>query len=202
MTNVIVYWSFSLFLLSRTPYGLWRKILEDTELMANARLKVSQTLTTDISESIKNLKTERATTIKKVWFSFLFTIFIFMILFLIRKFYTKVPIFNIGFLIGFYRISNLFNNYDNFVWFFQCSSLNEKLHEELVTSATEMVKVCYVPFLKIDFNPWITRIYEQYFFIIIIIKMWFIFFQSQKTYTELQKQTLKEIDAVNDAQEK
>ena len=28
------------------------------------------------------------------------------------------------------------------VLFFQCSSLNEKLHEELMVSATEMVKVC------------------------------------------------------------
>ena len=54
----------------RTPYGLWRKILEDTETIANARLKVSQTLTTDVIESIKTLKTERATTIKKVHFTF------------------------------------------------------------------------------------------------------------------------------------
>ena len=57
---------FPLLLPSRTPYGLWRKILEDTELLATARFKVSQTLTSDISESIKNLKIERATTIKKV----------------------------------------------------------------------------------------------------------------------------------------
>jgi len=95
----------------KTPYGLWRKILEDTEKLANARLKVSQTLTNDVIESIKNLKIERTTTIKK------------------------------------------------------CSTLNDKLHEELMTSANEMVK-------------------------------------SQKGYAELQKNTIKEREAVNEAQEK
>lgn len=47
---------------------LWRKILEETESMANSRLQISQTLHSDVADSIKNLKTERVATIKKVRF--------------------------------------------------------------------------------------------------------------------------------------
>lgn len=50
---------------ARTPYVLWRKILEETESMANSRLQISQTLHSDVADSIKNLKTERVATIKK-----------------------------------------------------------------------------------------------------------------------------------------
>lgn len=49
----------------RTPKGLWKKILLETEIMANTRLKISQTLQNDVVDSIKNLKIERASTLKK-----------------------------------------------------------------------------------------------------------------------------------------
>jgi len=49
----------------RTPYGLWRKILEETEATANARMKVSQVLQCDVSENIKTLKTERVALVKQ-----------------------------------------------------------------------------------------------------------------------------------------
>ena len=45
---------------------MWRKILEDTETMANARLQVSHKLTADVAESVKTLKSERGATVKKV----------------------------------------------------------------------------------------------------------------------------------------
>ena len=49
----------------RSPYGLWRKILEETETMANSRMKISQTLLSDVVDSIKNFKVERLSTLKK-----------------------------------------------------------------------------------------------------------------------------------------
>lgn len=71
---------------TRTPYGIWRKILMDTENLAKSRVEVARILTSDVSDSIKTLKGERAVTVKK------------------------------------------------------CTSLHERLHEELMTSANEMVK--------------------------------------------------------------
>lgn len=72
--------------LLRSPYGLWRKILEEAENMANLRMKISQTLQADVADNIKNFKVERIATFKK------------------------------------------------------CTSLNEKLHEEIVVSTSDVVK--------------------------------------------------------------
>lgn len=49
----------------RTPYGLWRLILEETDAAATTRMNVSQKLLSDVTESIKVLKPERALIVKQ-----------------------------------------------------------------------------------------------------------------------------------------
>ena len=50
----------------RTPYGLWRRILEETEAAATTRMNVSQKLLADVTESVKALKPERVAIVKQV----------------------------------------------------------------------------------------------------------------------------------------
>lgn len=55
-----------LFSSHRTPYGLWRRILEETEAAAKTRMNVSQKLLTNVTESVKTLKPERVAIVKQV----------------------------------------------------------------------------------------------------------------------------------------
>ena len=50
----------------RTPFATWRKLLQESEAMANTRMEISQKLQDSVADSIKTLKTERVTTLKKV----------------------------------------------------------------------------------------------------------------------------------------
>eukprot|EP00794_Sanderia_malayensis_P007325 gene7325-8143_t len=50
--------------LSRTPFGLWKKILKETDATATARLKLSQNMMTNVTENIKALKAARVVTTK------------------------------------------------------------------------------------------------------------------------------------------
>ena len=50
----------------RTPFGLWRKILDETDITATSRLNVSQNILTNVTENVKNLKAVRAVTTKAV----------------------------------------------------------------------------------------------------------------------------------------
>lgn len=49
----------------KLPDGLWRKVLKETESLANSRMKIAQTMIASVSESIKTLKSERVITMKK-----------------------------------------------------------------------------------------------------------------------------------------
>jgi len=50
--------------MSRTPFGLWRKVLEETEKTATARITLSQNMLTNVTENVKVLKAARAVSTK------------------------------------------------------------------------------------------------------------------------------------------
>ena len=52
----------------RTPFGLWRKVLEETEKTATARITLSQNMLTNVTENVKVLKAARAVSTKTVSF--------------------------------------------------------------------------------------------------------------------------------------